>query len=285
MSTDNFKIPYIHIAGSGLKGIAALAVAPGANFSKADWLDSLAHIKRTGGAEKIFKVEGRNSVILKTLPIASRRVDVVIKRHLSSDFARLLLSNIRPAKAILNFKKALKLNSLGINAEYPLAAFTRRASIGLESIYLTLFVPDSLNLHRFAHEKLASLPPRFRRQLALNIATLLASLHKNGLWHRDAKAGNFLVYSAAASPVNAMLIDLDGIKPYWATICKDRSRWRSFVNLAGSLFDAPDVHRTDYLRTLAIYCKLTGLEKTALKQLWRQIAGQVEIKLKKKSLK
>ena len=99
---------------------------------------------------------------------------------------------------------------------------------------------------------------------------MLASLHKNGLWHRDSKASNFIVCKDNQDKYRILLVDMDGIKRY---LLPSRGRqFRSLWRLAASLMPVAGINRTDYLRTFTAYCNLTGLEPSQRRPLYRHLA-------------
>ena len=50
------------------------------------------------------------------------------------------------------------------------------------------------------------------RELSRQLAGIFAKLHKNNLWHRDAKATNFVVNQDEDGEYRITITDVDGIK-------------------------------------------------------------------------
>jgi hypothetical protein len=142
----------------------------------------------------------------------------------------------------------------------PLAALQNKPGIlTKQSIFITEYFPNSSNLHSFISKKVSSTRQQelyaLKKQISNLLASLLASLHKNGLWHRDSKASNFV-----------------GIKHY---VLRRRSRqFRALWKLAASLMSVPGINRTDYWRTFTAYCDLVGIKSARRRPLFRQLAGK-----------
>jgi lipopolysaccharide heptosyltransferase I len=176
---------------------------------------------------------------------------------------------LRPGKAIRNFKTALKLLRCGIEGAKPLAAIQqKRYLLTIQSIYISEYLENSPNLYAFASGHTGR---DVRKQLCRQLAVILAELHKNGLWHRDSKATNFIVCKD-----KILLVDMDGIKPY---LLRRRSRQlRSLWQLAASVMTISAVNRTDYLRTFTTYCNLVGLEIPNRRRVFRKLSSRAKAK-------
>jgi heptosyltransferase-1 len=248
--------------GNGWSGKVVLADASGRQFQKDDWIKCLSepHLLFEN-VEKILKTEGRNRVAVKNLTIAGTSLKVVIKRHWPEDGFSQFFRSLRPGKALRNFKTALKLHHLGIPVAAPLAALQeKRGPLTRQSIYITRYLEESYDLHTFCRKHLLR-QLSLRKYLASQLATILATLHKNGLWHRDSKATNFIVCQSADGVYKVLLTDVDGIKSYFLRSGKRRNcQFRSLWQLAASLLSIPSVNRTDYLRFFTAYCSLTGFQ-------------------------
>ena len=183
--------------------------------------------------------------------------------------------DFRADKTRQNFKRAILLKNADIPAEVPLAALRQKInSCTAKSIYITEHVPQSDSLHWFAKRDLPTITqqPAVKRHIARQLAALLAGLHCNGLWHRDAKPSNILVRANEAGKYSLVLIDLDGIKSYNGLKTFSR-RFSPFAHLAALLLVSPLIYKTDCLRTFNIYCNLTGVADAERKRLFRRLAG------------
>jgi lipopolysaccharide heptosyltransferase I len=252
----------------------AKADSSGKSFSKDDWLKCLSqpHLLFENVSETL-KIEGRNCVAVKTLTIADTKLKVVIKRHWPENGLRQFFRSLRPGKALRNFKTALQLQRLGIPAAAPLAALQEKKGLFTrQSIYITSYLEGSCDLHTFCQQQLSS-QLSLRKHLSNQLAAILATLHKNGLWHRDPKASNFLV---TPDDKKLLLIDVDGIKPY--RLRRKSRQLRSLWQLGASLMSVSAVNRTDYLRTFTTYCNLVGLEHSQRRRVFRQFADRAEAK-------
>ena len=270
---------------NGWSGRAVLSAPSGRNFSRTDWTDCLAQPELLfEDVEKILKTEGRNCVAVKNLTIAGNRLKVVIKRHHPQPGLRQFFRSFRPGRALRNFKTALKLLSCGISAIAPLAALhQKRNLLTKQSIYVTEYFENSSELYTFSSEQLSKVQAgRFalKKEFSHQLAAILASLHKNGLWYRDSKASNFIVTKDTQSKYRILLADMDGIKRYF--LRRRSSQFRPLWQLAASTLPVSAINRTDYLRTFTAYCNLVGLELPQRRPIYRELATQAKKKSKVK---
>ncbi len=267
----------------------AKADTSGRKFSKTDWIECLSKpYLLFENVDETIKVEGRNRVAVKTLTIADTRLKVVIKRHWPENSLRQFFRSLRPGKALRNFKTALKLQCLGIPVAAPLAALQKKKGLlTRQSIYVTCCLEESYDLHTFCRQHLSKPVPAsscrrqvrglaLRKHLSHQLASILATLHKNNLWHRDPKATNFLVMPQDKDKHKVLLIDMDGIKPY--RLRRKSCQFRSLWQLGASLMSVPAVNRTDYLRTFTTYCNLIGLDVSQRKQIFRELSDMAKAK-------
>jgi len=270
---------------NGWSGRAVLSATSAGNFPKTDWADSLAQPELLfEDVEKILKTEGRNCVAVKNLTIGDSRLKVVIKRHHPQIGLRQFFRSFRPGKALRNFKTALELLSCGIPVTAPFAALhQKRNLLTRQSIYITEYFENSSELYTFYSEQLSKVQAsRFalKKEFSHQLAAILASLHKNGLWHRDSKASNFIVTKDTENKYRILLADMDGIKRYFL---RRRSRqFRSLWQLAASMLPVSAINRTDYLRTFTAYCNLVGLELSQCRRIYRELANRAKKKRKSK---
>jgi heptosyltransferase-1 len=279
-SGENIKVASLRL-GNGWGGRAVLSDTRGRKFSRADWVKCLSepHLLFEN-AEKILKTEGRNCVAVKNLTIGDSQLKVVIKRHFSGAGLRQFFRSFRRGRALRNFDTTLKLLNCGISVVAPFAALHKKRNLLTEqSIYITEYFENSSNLHTFASEQLPKRQTEqfaIKKQLCSQLATILATLHKKGLWHRDSKATNFIVCKNIQGEYKILLTDVDGIKPYFPL--RGSRRFRSLWQLAASLFSVSAVNRTDYFRTFITYSNLTGLEPSQRRQIFRQLLDKAKAK-------
>lgn len=267
--------------GGGWSGKAVVSDTSGKNFSKTDWIKCLSqpHLLFEN-VDETLKVEGRNRVAVKNLTIADTNLKVVIKRHWPESGLRQFFRSLRPGKALRNFKTALKLQCLGIPVAAPLAALQKKKGpLTQQSIYITRYFENSCDLCTFCRQmssKTAVDRLALRKHLSNQLASILTTLHKNNLWHRDSKATNFLVTQQAEAKHKVLLVDMDGIKPYW--LRRESRRLRSLWQLAASLMSIPAVNQTDYFRTFTTYSNLTGLEPSQRRRIFRELSAKAKAK-------
>jgi len=276
---------------NGFSGRAVTCVS-GRNFSKADWSECLSQpLLLFENVEKILKKEGRNCVAIKKLTIAGEQLKVLLKRHYPKASLRWFFRSLRPGKALRNFKITAELLRLGLPTAAAFAALQqKRGLLTKQSVYITQYFDDSLDLYNFASHledlssaKTAADKLAIRKTLSEQIAVILASLHKNGLWHRDSKATNFVVHKNAQNQYKVILVDVDGIKRY--RLRRRCFQFRSLWQLAASLLGNCTVNRTDYLRTFRTYCNLLGIETSERRRIFRELVLLAAAKRRRSVLK
>jgi lipopolysaccharide heptosyltransferase I len=291
-SAKNIEVASLRL-GNGWSGRVVLSdpsggLATGRKFSMTDWIKCLSQphllFENVG---KILKTEGQNCVAVKNLTIGDSQLKVVVKRHYPGAGLRQFFRSFQRGRALRNFDTALKLLSRGIPTAAPFAALhKRRTPFTEQSIYITEYFENSPNLHTFASEQLLKKQEEqfaIKKQLCYQLATILAMLHKNGLWHRDSKATNFIVCKSIEGKCKILLVDVDGIKPYFL---RRRSRqFRSLWQLAASLLSVSAVNRTDYFRTFTTYSNLTGLEPSHRRRIFRELSDRAKAKRLHSALK
>jgi len=285
ISGKNFKTVPLKL-NNGWSGRAVLSAPSGSNFSRTDWTNCLAQPELLfEDVEKILKTEGRNCVAVKNLIVGDNQLKVVIKRHHPQAGLRQFFRSFRPGKALRNFKAALELLSCGIPVTVPLAALhQKRNLLTRQSIYITEYFKNSSELYTFASQQLSKIPANrlaVKKQLSHQLAAALAMLHKNGFWHRDSKASNFIVVPPHGSrdtehAYRILLADIDGIK--WYFLRRKSRQFRSLWRLAASLMPVSAVNRTDYLRTFTAYCNLVGLEPSQRRRIFHELTSQAQAK-------
>jgi serine/threonine protein kinase len=221
----------------------------------------------TKNPEQVFKSDKfGNCAVLKKIDSGSGKVPFVVKKIIAGSGLKKLVDFLRGAKSLRNFRLALALKSKGIQTAEPVAAFWN----GDENIYVTEYIPNSMSLYEVVWLKNSEALKDFsvRRAVIRQVADVIARFHKAGFWHRDSKAGNFII-SKDADGFNARLIDLDGIK-YNFFGCQCR-QIRTLANLAKSLTRFKTVNITDFYRGFVIYCNAMGISRSQYKPLFGKI--------------
>ncbi len=262
----------------GWKGLVCLSDSLGRMFSVADWTECLA---KPGlvleNYEEILKKEGSSLVVQKNIAIGPQTLPVVMKYDTRRGGFGGWLRSLCPGRAVRNFRTAIRLFEGSVPVAAPVAAIYKRKYLSVvESIYVAEYVEGSANLYNFLTEQLPGKSMKqyaIKKQLAEQIAGILAKLHRMGLWHRDAKASNFVAYKQADGRCVLKLVDMDGIKRYM--LCRRRRQFQPLWRLAASLVGL--VNRSDYLRTFTLYCNLCDIRE-GRRQIYRRLAARARAK-------
>jgi hypothetical protein len=262
--TAKVKLP------SGWAGLVALSDSKGSRFTAAGWAESLADINQlcTGGVKK-------KSAIVKDIEVDGHKISVAIKRHTTGSGPRNTARSFAKPKAIRNFNTAAKLLTNGISTAHPLAAIERKnGPATLESIYISEYLNDSQELYFFMRDHFADSEDKLelKKSIFSQIGRIFAALHKAGLWHRDAKASNIVVYKENDGEYKAALVDMDGIKRY--CFRKNEQRYRWFSKLAATIEGAGTINMSDHLHCFNVYCRLSGIDETKRDEMFKKLMRQ-----------
>jgi serine/threonine protein kinase len=276
------EITEIAIAG-GWRGRVAVRTSDGKRYSKSDWEKLLAEPEKLfEGTEKTLKVDGANTVTVKHLDIGGMGVKAVIKRRYRSGGIRGIFRMLGPAHSIWNFFTAVKVTQYELPAASPLAAIYHRKFLFCDqSIYLSGYA-EGTNLYEFLRNVDSKSSERYRimRELSQQMAYIFAELHRNNLWHRDAKATNFVVNRDNDGKYQVTITDVDGIKQY---LLKSESRQlQGLWQLASTVMGLGGISRTDYLRTFKIYCEYAGIANKRHGDIYERLAEKAESKFRQR---
>ena len=272
--------------GGGWRGWVAVRAAGKDQFSKSVWERLLAEPEKLlDGAQQTLKSEGLNTVTVKYLDIGGRGVKAVIKRRHRGWGIRGIFRSMGAAHAIRNFIAAVKMRQYGMPVAAPLAAvYHKRFLFCDESIYLSEYI-EGTNLHEFLRNIQAQGEERYwiMREVCGKMAEIFAELHKNNLWHRDAKATNFVVNKDDEGEYQVTITDVDGIKQYFSH-SEDRQT-QGLWQLAASVMGLPGITRTDYLRAFEIYCDEVRIPEEQRRDIFRRLAQKAQAKYRLKQAK
>lgn len=286
-SNVDYKIAPLKL-GNGWGGKVVLNGTPKTAFTMADWAKCLSKPDSLfDDIEKTLKTENKNCVAVKNFTISQHQLKTVIKRHHPQRGLRQFFRSFRAGKALRNLKTSIKLLSCKIPTAKPFVAIHQKHSLlTSQSIFISEYLENSMDLYHFLEQQLPWDPAeRFaiKKQLSREIAVILATLHKNNLWHRDSKAYNFLVIKDTQNQYKIILVDIDGIKPY--LLRRKKQQFRSLWRLAASVMPLDVVSQTDYLRTFINYCNLIGLKGLSKREALSKIASAAKLKYMQITLK
>jgi hypothetical protein len=222
--------------------------------------------------EKVFKSDLNCIVALKRFKCGGKKASLVFKKTTGKISVGTFFDFVRGTRAERNFNLALELSVRGIDAAAPAAALWRRSGVGkVENIFLTEYIPGSVNLYDIAFGRNQEINEKFnsRREVISQIAAILARLRRAGYWHRDSKAGNFIVYKNDDGNWRAKLVDLDGIKPNYLYLGKNNVR--TFAKLAETLTRFRTVNLTDLYRGFFLCCRELEIYHGERRRLFRKV--------------
>ncbi len=271
---SDFSYSRIDLSGNW-HGLAADNDSMGNGISAENWTFALKNpLDLFNEPMKVLKGGDSSSVISREMAFGNNTLKVVVKSQKYGSGSSDLFSSLMRAKSLRNFNTAVRLCNSDIPTARPLAAlWQKKGARVVRSIFISEYVPDSDNLYMFIYGQSSEDAKKtfaVKKQMAVQTANLLACLHKAGLWHRDAKAANFLVRKLSDGQPYLMLVDMDGIKPY--LFSAETSRYRCLSKLASTLMWSSYLSKTDYLRTFTIYCNLTGIEESRRQGMYRRLA-------------
>ncbi|MFA5293397.1 MAG: lipopolysaccharide kinase InaA family protein [Phycisphaerae bacterium] len=224
--------------------------------------------KLTQKPDTIFKSENGNVTALKQIEIKGKKIFFVVKKNVRRTGIRALGDLLRAPKSLRNFYLAVILKQKNIEVAEPVAALWHRK---YGSIYITEYIQNSLNLYDIAFGKDKEIIKNFsaRKTVIRQVAQVLAKLNKSNFWHRDPKAGNFIIYKDGGI-YRVKLIDLDGIKQDSAG--RRENHIKTISKLAESLIRFKAVNFADLYRGFLIYCNTMGIDDTETRELFRKVA-------------
>jgi hypothetical protein len=228
--------------------------------------------KLTENPDTVFKADGQNITGLKTFDHNGKKVSFVFKKTITEFTAKSAIDFFRDSKSVRNLSLALELKARQIASAEPAAALWRQKQFKtIENIYLTEYIPASLSLYDVAFGKNKEIISEFnvRKSVITAVAELLANLHKAGCWHRDSKAGNFIVYKNSDGIYKAKFVDLDGIK--LNLLSRGRNQTRTLAKLAETLTRFKSVTFTDLYRGFFDYCGAMQIPYGSARRLFRRV--------------
>ena len=267
----------------GWKGVVSLCDSRGSELSVQDWIGTLDNFgDLLGRPERLIKNDGTTKVGIYRMSISGISMPVVIKIHEEKPgIANFFRDKLRD-KSLRNFRVAARLCNKGVPTAFPLCAL-RHKNRGSESysLFITEYIDNSCDLHEFVSAEITrnsrdTETAELKKVLCLRISDIFAGLEKCRLWHRDAKAGNFLVAGRKGSKdrknedIKVMLIDMDGIK---RRILPGRKRsMSSLAKLGSTLIWHGGIYSTDYLRIFRKFSVLIGLEGKNFRSVFRRLS-------------
>jgi len=224
--------------------------------------------KLTQKPDLVFKQENGNITALKQIESKGKKISLVVKKTVRRTGIRALGDLLRAPKSLRNFYLAVMLKQKNIDVAEPVAALWHKK---YGSIYITEYIQNSLNLYDIAFGKDKEIIKNFsaRKTVIRQVAQIIAKLNKSNFWHRDPKAGNFIIYKDGGI-YRVKLIDLDGIKQDSAG--RRENHIKTLSKLAETLIRFKAVNFTDLYRGFLIYCDAMDIDDTETRELFRNVA-------------
>jgi tRNA A-37 threonylcarbamoyl transferase component Bud32 len=223
-----------------------------------EWLHAgLAQVVKNGPHRTVYRV---------VLP----GLCIYLKHHRLPDVRAWLRQLVRPAKARMEFERALGVAARQVPTVLPVAQGVRCTGAGpSDSFLITQGLEDTESLSDFIEKVLPGLEPRRQTRLRPLLATALgefvARLHDAGIVHKDLHAANLLVRLGPGDHPSLYLIDLHDVS-LGRTL-----NWRaSRANLVMlNRWFALRASRPDRFRFWRAYCRA----RRQLKEKWPGGAG------------
>ena len=271
---------------SNIRGLFATSDPSGRGIGRSDWQQVISSKLPAliENPSQILKSDVNSKVIMGCLDVAGVEMPVVVKIYSACKGIFAGFGGSFRAKALRNFKASVRLLKCGIAVAYPQAALRGKQDSWVQGgVFVMGYADGAVDLDAFVRDNI-SLDLSggrgdfmLKRHLAGELGRIFAILDNSGLWHRDAKAGNFLVcpqkngeFADSAAALDIMLVDLDGIR---RKILKGRGlSFRGMSKLASTLLWHGGISMSDYLRAFTIYSNLTGLDKSQRRDVFRELA-------------
>ncbi len=191
-----------------------------------------------------------------------------IKYYPLADWRARIRQCLRPAKARTEALTALRLQSCGIRTVTPIALGEAEdgssclVTLGLRHAQTVRDLLEGPQANRLASEE--------RHRLTLELADLIALMHRQGILHGDLHAGNLLLAEAADGQCHIHVIDLHTV--HFVSRLRPRQAWNNLILLNRWFIQRSS--RTDRLRFWRRYvarCAHSPLAPAAPKQTARRL--------------
>jgi tRNA A-37 threonylcarbamoyl transferase component Bud32 len=212
------------------------------------------------------------------LTIGGKGIKAVLKSHRVKGGFKGFFRLMAAPRALKNFIAAVKIKQYGLPVAAPLAAvYHKKALFSDRSIYISEYI-DGPNLYDFLKDLKAAGGERIRimNRISKSLAEIFAGLHGNNLWHRDAKATNFIVWGYGSDNYRVFLTDMDGIKQNPGN--NRENQMRGLWQLAASVMGLKTITNSDYLRVFRAYCEKMDIPAGQGREMLQQIIDNAEAK-------
>jgi tRNA A-37 threonylcarbamoyl transferase component Bud32 len=235
----------------------------------------------------VLKDSRTTTVAEATVIVCGEPVRVVYKRFNRRDLFEPVFNVFRPDRGMRAWRAGQHLASRGVPTPRNLAYLAKTGPLGVprETYVITVKLESARTLTDYRLGEFGSLSSDRRRSAIRNVtielARLIRSMHERSLSHRDLKGANILIEGdpADGSAIKLSLIDLSGVQKSHP-LPLDR-RLQNLTRLHLSLAEVPGRSRTDSLRFLREYLPWSSTPRAEWKEIWRAIDSRAGRKVER----
>jgi hypothetical protein len=271
--------------GDGVSAGVSRTDSSGEKLSTSHWREIAAHIDELlVGEDYIVRDSSNSRVMVKDIQFGDKVIKAAIKVR-NPDGRKDLRSFVHRfigSRSKYNYDLSAKLVSMGVPAAYPLCYVNFYDGLFIEkSVFIAEYVPAK-NLYAYLAEDMLEMFFGDRESfvaakhgLCEAAAELFAKMRDNNVAHRDAKAGNVLVYERAGGGYSFFLADMDGISllPFGLTGFESEAKRLKYMSkLGATLAWSPLLWETDYYRCFRLFAEKLGRSGDDIKSLYRHLS-------------
>lgn len=243
-----------------------------------NWLETPGRVDLPADRSRVIKDSPTAGIWRDQLDLPDgSSVNVVCKRYGHRHLWKAVVHALGRSRAMSTWQRGNALLNRMIPTARPLAVIERRrAGLLIDSLVVTEFVEDALDLDTVLTVKLRELEPGHQRtvkdRIIVELSRLLRRLHERGFSHRDLKAPNVMVAwdAEALEPRSVVLVDLDGLRRRRNVSAS--AELGALARLNVSLDHCKRVTLTDRVRFLKHYLRRAGRTEDAWREAWQKIA-------------
>lgn len=184
----------------------------------------------TGGGGRLVKKDKKASIAL----IGTNRGDICVKAYERLGFSGRVKALLGRSRGHNSWRAAQGLLLRGFDTPLPLSLTVKRRFLIPRAVYLvTESIAPRIEMDRFILRNLADAPPGAAERFAESLGSVIGSLHRAGIYHRDLKTTN-IVAGEKNGAFSFAFIDLD-----YVAFCRSVSAARRAKNLSQIYISTP----------------------------------------------